>query len=82
MKLSERLHKTAKLMDESASVWDNWEAERWRNIADEVELLEAELRNTQIRIDERDTKLANQAIAITKLEQSRKDLTALLQDSE
>lgn len=34
----------------------------------------AEMNNMRIRIDERDGKVANQAVVITKLEQSRKDL--------
>ena len=34
----------------------------------------AEMNNMRIRIDERDGKIANQSVVITKLEQSRKDM--------
>ena len=36
----------------------------------------AEMNNMRIRIDERDGKITNQAMVITKLEQSRKDMKA------
>ena len=40
MKLSERTRKTARAMEASASVWDNWEVERWDKLADEIAQLE------------------------------------------
>ena len=62
MKLSERLYKAADDYDKSASVWEHWEADSWRKLADEVAKLEAELEKAQKRM----VRYAKERVAVVK----------------